>query len=554
MSLDGGRTASFIGHGTEYVAQKSNGGFVVPIDTPSTKGNPGLTKQRMGQAQGLGFNLGGMNGYSNGGELAEWGVPGLSKSGVNGAGRPVIPDWGAARELTATKASHPDTGEGWSIGKDGQGRPAIFAKAAADALLKAIKDSNGEVKSTDITSSTRSPAKNKDVGGVANSNHLYGNAVDIHGSSKRWLKGNGLQYGWKNLVYSGHDGHFDFINGGSLPTQEGGERTSKGAPNNILQNMMNMGLSAIKNVPIIGDFVKGFERGFNKGLDPNSAAGAIAGLLFGGGSGGGGGGGGNPNLAAAQLSGDTQSKAKMMYEYIKSKGYTSAQAKGIVANIHRESTFNPTARSGDDNGPGGLFQWKGGRQTPTVAGLVNSGNWKGQIDYALQEDVGPRYKGATSGMNAFDASMWWAREWERPASLQNARNKHSSFLGGYGFSAGGPVRSAAGGNIGDALLSEMVSKPAGSDLVIANSSETIIPAGASMMRGRQNGNGWIDASMDQSSRPTIVVVNSPPAGGGGGGGSPGVTTPSIPPMSNAPTSPIAGLLMTQTYLMADRIG
>ena len=53
------------------------------------------------------------------------------------------------------------------------------------------------------------------VGGVPNSNHLYGNAVDIHGTSKAWLKKHGLKYGWKNLNYSGHDGHFDFIGGGS---------------------------------------------------------------------------------------------------------------------------------------------------------------------------------------------------------------------------------------------------------------------------------------------------------------------------------------------------
>ena len=33
VSLDGGRSTAFIGHGTEYVAHKANGGFVIPIDT-----------------------------------------------------------------------------------------------------------------------------------------------------------------------------------------------------------------------------------------------------------------------------------------------------------------------------------------------------------------------------------------------------------------------------------------------------------------------------------------------------------------------------------------
>ena len=56
VSLDGGRSTSFIGHGTEYVARKSDGGaFVVPFDTPATKTNPHLTNFRMGEAKRLGF-------------------------------------------------------------------------------------------------------------------------------------------------------------------------------------------------------------------------------------------------------------------------------------------------------------------------------------------------------------------------------------------------------------------------------------------------------------------------------------------------------------------
>ena len=60
VSLDGGRSTSFIGHGTEYVVQKANGGFVIPVDTPATRGNPNLTDLRMSQASAAGYNLGGM--------------------------------------------------------------------------------------------------------------------------------------------------------------------------------------------------------------------------------------------------------------------------------------------------------------------------------------------------------------------------------------------------------------------------------------------------------------------------------------------------------------
>ena len=44
VSLDGGRSTSFIGHGTEYVSRKAGGqAFVTPYDTPATRKNPGLT-------------------------------------------------------------------------------------------------------------------------------------------------------------------------------------------------------------------------------------------------------------------------------------------------------------------------------------------------------------------------------------------------------------------------------------------------------------------------------------------------------------------------------
>ena len=65
VSLDGGRSTSFIGHGTEYVARKANGGaFVVPFNTPGTKTQPHLTQKRIGEAKSLGFNV---PGFANGG-------------------------------------------------------------------------------------------------------------------------------------------------------------------------------------------------------------------------------------------------------------------------------------------------------------------------------------------------------------------------------------------------------------------------------------------------------------------------------------------------------
>jgi spore germination cell wall hydrolase CwlJ-like protein len=109
--------------------------------------------------------------------------------------------------------SHPDTGSGYTVAglKDQQGRPAVFSQKAADAFGRMMSDSKGVVRGSDIASSQRSRQKNAAVGGVSNSNHLYGNALDIHGSSQTWMRRNGKKYGWIVNDYDGsHGGHFDF--------------------------------------------------------------------------------------------------------------------------------------------------------------------------------------------------------------------------------------------------------------------------------------------------------------------------------------------------------
>ena len=56
VSLNG-KGIDFIGHGTEYVAKRSAGGFVIPVDTPHTRKDPGLTNRRAAQAQRAGYKL-----------------------------------------------------------------------------------------------------------------------------------------------------------------------------------------------------------------------------------------------------------------------------------------------------------------------------------------------------------------------------------------------------------------------------------------------------------------------------------------------------------------
>lgn len=190
VSLDGGMSTSFIGHGTEWVGfKKASGGsvssaFVIPFDTPSTRSNGGLVGKRMREAKSGGYALP----YSAGGVVKTDGI------------------W--------------DTGPGYTIkgASDQQGRPIVFSQAAANAFAQMMSASGGKVRGSDVASSKRSPAKNRAVGGAAGSKHMYGTAMDIHGSSNAWIRQNGAKFGWVANDYPGsHGGHFEFKGAGITP-------------------------------------------------------------------------------------------------------------------------------------------------------------------------------------------------------------------------------------------------------------------------------------------------------------------------------------------------
>ncbi len=90
VSLDGGGSTSFIGHGTEWVGfpKASRGGaFVVPFDTPSTRSNPSLTKKRLGEAKRGGFampsfNMGGFYPQTNTTYSPQLSLPSFSEGGL----------------------------------------------------------------------------------------------------------------------------------------------------------------------------------------------------------------------------------------------------------------------------------------------------------------------------------------------------------------------------------------------------------------------------------------------------------------------------------------
>lgn len=135
----------------------------------------------------------------------------------------IVPQMASGGQVIST--SHPDTGSGYTVQglNDSYGRPAVFSRGGAAAFGKMMQDSNGIVKGSDIASSKRSVSKNAAVGGVPNSNHLYGNALDIHGGSQTWMRSHGRKYGWVIQDYAGsHGGHFNFHGGSALPADNGG--------------------------------------------------------------------------------------------------------------------------------------------------------------------------------------------------------------------------------------------------------------------------------------------------------------------------------------------
>ena len=85
-----------------------------------------------------------------------------------------------------------------------------------------------------------------------------------------------------------------------------------------------------------------------------------------------------------------------------------------------------------------MFQWKGGRQTAKVSELVKAGDWKGQIDYALNEPenlslVKPGTYQTLQLGSAQEYADWWMNKWERPADRVGGSKKHTEYLGGYNF-------------------------------------------------------------------------------------------------------------------------
>ena len=116
------------------------------------------------------------------------------------------------------QASHPDTGSGFQPAGavDAHGRPVVLNKEGAEAFARAIAESGGLVKGSDVASSKRSQAKNASLSGAhPNSTHLYGEGLDASGPTAAWLRKN-QHLGWKEgYSHGGSSWHFNWKGGDS---------------------------------------------------------------------------------------------------------------------------------------------------------------------------------------------------------------------------------------------------------------------------------------------------------------------------------------------------
>jgi len=122
------------------------------------------------------------------------------------------------------------------------------------------------------------------------------------------------------------------------------------------------------------------------------------------------------------------------YDYMRSLGVSDIHAKGILANIKGESNFE-TGVMGDNGMSGGLFQMYDDRYRKMEQAVPDwQSNWKGQIQHALQDDIGPQFLNMNFN-SPEEAADYFLEYYERPASqhLPGRRQLNRTFIPNLGF-------------------------------------------------------------------------------------------------------------------------
>ncbi|MBP5272893.1 MAG: transglycosylase SLT domain-containing protein [Clostridia bacterium] len=130
----------------------------------------------------------------------------------------------------------------------------------------------------------------------------------------------------------------------------------------------------------------------------------------------------------------TSNKDKV-YNALVKEGLSSAAACGIMANIEKESSFNPTA--GSTSGAYGLCQWTGGRRSNLFSYCKNNGysssSVEGQVAFLMHE-LKTSYSGvlnslksvANSADGAYNAGYRFCYDFERPANKGSRSSQRGS--------------------------------------------------------------------------------------------------------------------------------
>lgn len=129
-------------------------------------------------------------------------------------------------------------------------------------------------------------------------------------------------------------------------------------------------------------------------------------------------------------SGNYSNNEVLIFEYLKQNGFNLAMICGILANIEKESNFNPNA-VGDSGTSYGLCQWHNDRKNKLVnycnKNGLSSNTVKGQISYLIYELRSSEktaydkiMSSSDSAQGAYDAGYNFCYYFERPSGKQSA--------------------------------------------------------------------------------------------------------------------------------------
>ena len=156
-----------------------------------------------------------------------------------------------------------------------------------------------------------------------------------------------------------------------------------------------------------------------------------------------------PSTPLFNRSGDTRQREGQAQRYFQSQGWTAAQAAGIVANLKRESAFNPQA-VGDGGKAFGLAQWHPDRQEEFKRAFgkdIRNASLEEQLAFVQYELTQGREKAAGDRLRrastANEAGAIVSQYYERPA----AQGAEAALRGSMAASAGAGVAMAGRGGL-----------------------------------------------------------------------------------------------------------